>query len=644
MPYLSLNSNLEEELKFYKRTFLILRSYWKQLAVASFSAALHAIFSGMMVWVAGPLMMTLFQAENLNLFNTPTENVQKVSPPETSVTGTVTIDDQLASFADNIRETMKSWVNNFVEADDRQDMLINFSWLILIIVLFKNVFLYIQGFFMAFVQQSVIRKFRNELFAKYQRLSLDYFHRRRTGQIISRVTNDVVVLNESIDIGFNRLVTDLLMSGVLFSFLIILSWKLTLLAMVVLPIVFGFIWFVGKKLRKYSERSQEKMADVNSVLEESITNMRVVKAFAMENFELKKFFTATKDYFRSLLWMTRIRHLASPINDMLATAAGVMILLYAGRQIISGSGEIDAGDFMTFIFAMFSMIRPVKSLTQIHVKLQEGIAAAERIFEVIDADEKIVDTPDSKVVTKFNHCISYEAVSFSYNEAEQVLDNVSFTVNSGEVVAVVGPSGGGKSTLLDLLPRFYQPQSGVIKIDGIDIQQIKLDSLRNLMGIVTQETLLFNDTIANNIAYGLEDIGRQEIIEAAKMANAHNFIEEFASGYESQVGNRGVMLSGGQRQRLAIARALLKNPQILIFDEATSALDTESELLVQQAIDRLMSGRTVLVIAHRLSTIKHADRIIVIDDGRIVESGNHSDLLSNGGLYNRLYSLQFQEV
>ncbi len=627
-------------MNFYKRTFLILRSYWKQLAVASFSAALHAIFSGMLVWIAGPLMMTLFQVENLPLFETRTENVQKVSPSDNSVT----IDEQLASMADNIRETMKSWVNDFVEADDRQDMLIKFCWLILIIVLAKNIFLYVQGFFMAFVQQSVIRKFRNELFAKYQRLSLDYFHRRRTGQIISRVTNDVVVLNESIDIGFNRLVTDLLMAGVLFSFLIILSWKLTLLAMVVLPIVFGFIWFVGNKLRKYSERSQEKMADVNSVLEESITNMRVVKAFAMEKFELKKFFAATKDYFRSLLRMTRIRHLASPINDMLATAAGVMILLYAGRQIISGSGEIDAGDFMTFIFAMFTMIRPVKSLTQIHVKLQEGLAAAERIFEVIDADEKIVDRPDSKTMTKFNHSISYEAVSFSYNETEQVLDNVSFTVNSGEVVAVVGPSGAGKSTLLDLLPRFYQPQSGIISIDGIDIRQIKLASLRNLMGIVTQETLLFNDTIANNIAYGLEDIGRQEIIEAAKMANAHQFIEEFAKGYESEVGNRGVMLSGGQRQRLAIARALLKNPQILIFDEATSALDTESELLVQQAIDRLMSGRTVLVIAHRLSTIKHADRIIVIDDGRIVESGNHSDLLSNDGLYNRLYSLQFQEV
>ena len=608
--------------------------------MASFSAALYAIFSGMLVWIAGPLMMTLFQVENLPLPGTHTENVQEVSP----LSNSITIDDQFASVVDNVRETMKNWVSSFVAADDRQKMLINFGWLIMIVVLAKNIFSYLQGFFMAFVQQSVIRKFRNELFQKYQRLSLDYFHRRRTGQIISRVTNDVVVLNESIDIGFNRLVTDFLMAVVLFAFLVILSWKLTLLAMVVLPIVFGFIWYIGKKLRKYSERSQEKMADVNSVLEESVTNMRVVKAFAMEKFELKKFFAATKEYFKSLLRMARIRHLASPINDTLATAAGVVILIYAGEQIISGSGEIDAGDFMTFLFAMFSMIRPVKSLTQIHVKLQEGLAAAERIFEVIDADERIVDNSDSKSITEFNHCISYDRVSFSYNETEQVLDNVSFKVNSGEVVAIVGPSGGGKSTLLDLLPRFYQQQSGIISIDGIDIRQIKLASLRNLMGIVTQETLLFNDTISSNIAYGLEDIGRSEIIEAAKMANAHQFIKEFENGYESQVGNRGVMLSGGQRQRIAIARALLKNPQILIFDEATSALDTESELLVQQAIDRLMSGRTVLVIAHRLSTIKHADRIIVIDDGKIVESGNHDDLLSNDGLYNRLYSMQFQEV
>ncbi|MGH8015740.1 MAG: ABC transporter ATP-binding protein, partial [Candidatus Zixiibacteriota bacterium] len=336
--------------------------------------------------------------------------------------------------------------------------------------------------------------------------------------------------------------------------------------------------------------------------------------------------------------------LASPINDFLSTGAGVLILFVAGTKIIAGSDEMSAADFMTFLFAMFAMIRPVKSLSQIHVKIQEGLAAAQRIFEVIDTEEKVADLPGAGSIQEFKNAISYEKVTFSYNGTEPVLREVSFNVKPGEVVAFVGPSGGGKSTLLDLLPRFYDPQQGKIVIDGNDIKQLGLSSLRNLMGIVTQETLLFNDTIANNIAYGHDEVSRDKIIEAARMANAHDFIAEFNKGYETIVGNRGVMLSGGQRQRIAIARALLKNPQILIFDEATSALDTKSEILVQEAIDRLMSGRTVLVIAHRLSTIKHADRIIVIDDGRITESGTHDSLMKNNGLYNRLYSMQFRDT
>jgi subfamily B ATP-binding cassette protein MsbA len=603
--------------------------------VASFSAALHAIFSGLLVWMVGPLMATLFEMEQPQISISNSDYEQSVSP---AVPG-----EDLGASANELGEAMKSWVNSLVESDSRQGKLINFCWLIMAVVLLKNLFLYIQGYFMAYVQQSVIRDFRNRLFEKYQRLSLDYYHRRRTGDIVSRVTNDVVVLNESIDIGFNRLVTDLLMVLVLFGFLIILSWKLTLLAMIVLPIVFGFIWYVGKKLRKYSERTQEKMADVNSVLEESVTNVRVVKAFAMEGFELKKFFKATGEYFKSLLRMARIRHLASPINDFLATGAGVLILFVAGTKIIAGTGEMSAADFMTFIFAMFAMIRPVKSLSQIHVKIQEGLAASKRIFEVMDTTERVVDSPTAIQITEFNRTVSYQGVTFSYNGTEPVLKDISFDVKAGEVVAFVGPSGGGKSTLLDLLPRFYDPQKGQISIDGKDIRGIGVSSLRNLMGIVTQETLLFNDTIANNIAYGHEEVSREKIFEASKMANAHEFIIEFQNGYDTVVGNRGVMLSGGQRQRIAIARALLKNPQILIFDEATSALDSESEVLVQQAIDRLMSGRTVLVIAHRLSTIKHADRILVIDAGCIVESGTHDELMVKNGVYNRLYTMQFRE-
>jgi len=617
-------------LSLYSRTFSILRPFWRQLVIASGSAAFHAVFSGLLVWMFGPLLMVLFQIETI-----PGITDNSAAAAKDIVGG-------ISSSAEGLKEILNNWINSAIFSETRSGMLIKFCWLAFIIVVAKNLFLYLQGFYMAFVQQSVIRTFRNKLFEKYQRLSLDYFHKRRTGQIISRVTNDVMVLNDAVDIGFNQLVTDAVMVLVLSSFLVILSWKLTLLSLVIMPIVFGFIWFVGKKLRKYSERSQERMADVNTILEEATSNIRIVKAFSMEQFESKKFFHATSEFFRALLRMTRIRHLATPINDILATIAGIIILLYAGTRIIEGTGELTTGDFMTFVVAMLSLIKPVKSLSQVHIKLQEGMAAAERIFSVLDTDETIKEVAKPQVLKAFSNCIKYENISFSYNNKEQVLKDISFEVKQGEVVAIVGPSGAGKSTLLDLLPRFYDPQVGSILIDRINIKEMPLNSLRGLMGIVTQETYLFNDSIKNNIAYGQNGIPNDRIKNAAMMANAHQFIEEFEKGYDTFVGNRGVMLSGGQRQRLAIARALLKDPQILIFDEATSALDTESEMLVQEAIDRLMAKRTTLVIAHRLSTIKNADRIIVMEKGRIIEAGNHSQLLSQDGLYTRLYNMQFR--
>lgn len=619
----------------YKRTFKLLRPYWKQLVIASGAASIYAIISALLLWTMGPLLRTLFRLDSISPLD-PIQESGSTGSDGSSVAG-------LLGWIDSIKDGLQGWIDSLVSAPTPEEKLVNICIIILAVALSKNVFIYIQSFFMAYVQQSVMRSLRNDLFSKYQRLTLGYFHSRRTGQVMSRVTNDVVVLNESIDIGFNHLVADLVTALVLFSTLIILSVKLTLMAMVVLPAVFGFIWFVGKKMRKYSARSQERMADVNSVLEESVSNMRVVKAFAMEDFEERKFFEATGNYFSSLLRMIRIRAFASPINDLLATIAGVVILLYAGSRIVSGSGEFDAGDFMIFIMAMFTLIKPVKSLSQIHVKLQEGMAAAERVFEVIDTEEKIKNHPQATRVKSFGDRIVYDQIHFSYKDSEKVLDGISFEVKRGEVIALVGPSGGGKSTMFDLLPRFYEPQSGTIRIDGLDINRITLESLRGLMGIVTQETQLFNDTIFNNISYGARSSEKEKVIGAAKTANAHNFIMEFEKGYETVVGNRGVMLSGGQRQRIAIARALVKDPEILIFDEATSSLDTESEVLVQEAIDSLMHNRTALVIAHRLSTIKNATRIMVLDRGRIVETGTHSELLEAGGLYSRLYAMQFRD-
>jgi len=631
-------------LNLYARTFSVLKPFWKQLVTASSSAAVHAILSGLMLWMIGPLLMTLFAVETIPVLGTsPVEIHQPAMPDQES---TVTSPNPLAVSQDwiyGLKDTLKGWIDEVVAGASRSETLINFCILILIVALVKNVFYYIQGFFMVWVQQSVMREFRDRLFTKYQKLSLAYFHSRRTGQIISRVTNDVQVLNESIDVGFNRLVTDTVMVLVLATSLIILSWELTLLAALVLPAVFAFIWFIGRKMRKYSDRAQRKMADVNSVIEEAVSNVRIVKAFSMEDFESKKFFKTTREYFNSLVRMRRIRHFSSPINDILATLAGTVILYFAGTKIVEGTGKLDVGDFITFILVMFSMIKPVKSLSQIHIKIQEGMAAAERIFEVFDAKETVPDRPGAKTLDHFTGSIQYDRVSFSYNGHDQILKDVSFEIKAGEVVAIVGPSGAGKSTLLDLLPRFYDVQAGTVRVDGIDIREISLKSLRGLMGIVTQETYLFNDSISNNIAYGQNGLPQADVETASRMANAHDFISEFEDGYNTQVGNRGIKLSGGQRQRLAIARALLKNPQILIFDEATSALDTESEALVQEAIDRLMSNRTVLVIAHRLSTIKTANRILVLDRGRIVESGSHDELMAREGLYHRLYLMQFRD-
>jgi subfamily B ATP-binding cassette protein MsbA len=418
------------------------------------------------------------------------------------------------------------------------------------------------------------------------------------------------------------------------------SWKLAFITLALFPFAILIIGKFGQKVKKSSAVTQEKMGAMTSVLQETFSGIRVVKAFVMEKFEINKFRDTTRDYFKTMVRLTRIGSLSPPLTEILGVFAAVLLLWFGGREILSGT--LDPSRFFLFLFAMLSLMQPLRNISHLNIDIQQGMAAAKRIYEVLNTQPKIKNAPNAVVKDNLEKNVAFEKIHFSYEGDKEVLSYISFTINVGEAVALVGPSGAGKSTLMDLLIRFYDPTSGAVKIDDIDLKKVDLNSLRNLMGIVTQETILFNDTVWNNIAYGYENATEDRVHDAAKAANAHSFITAMPQGYQTIIGDRGVKLSGGEKQRLAIARALFKNPPILIFDEATSSLDSESEALVQEAIDRLMEGRTVFVIAHRLSTIKNVDKIIVLEYGKIVQVGDHEALMKEGGLYKRLYQMQFK--
>ena len=538
-------------------------------------------------------------------------------------------------------DRLKNSAYGWLVSGSRRDALKRLCIFIVILIFLKGFFDYFQSYLMAGAEQGVIRDIRNDLYAQINRLSLGYFTQTRTGQIISRITNDVTLVNGGVSASFVTLIKNPLLILTYLGIAIYLSWALTLVALVVAPFSMVIIGYIGLKLKKESTVSQERMADLTSVLQETIAGQRVVKAFAMEKFEIRKFGIEAHRYYETLLRITRTRNLASPLTEFLGTLIGVGILWFGGQQVLVGK-MLSPEEFMGFLIIIFSLMQPIKELSSVHNRLQEAMAAAERIFAVLDLKPEVQSRPGAREVKEFRERIEFRDVTFSYGRGDEVLKGISLTVPKGDILAIVGPSGAGKSTLVDLLPRFYDPQQGAILLDGIDLRDIEVGHLRRLMGIVTQETILFNDTVGSNIAYGLDDRSLDEIMEAARIANAHDFIMQLPEGYATNIGERGVALSGGQRQRLAIARAVLKNPPILVLDEATSALDTESEVLVQQAIERLMRSRTSFVIAHRLSTILNANRIIVLDGGRIVQQGVHADLVGVPGLYQKLYNMQFR--
>jgi subfamily B ATP-binding cassette protein MsbA len=605
----------------FRRLMGYVRPYSRHLALALSCLIGYTVFSGAMLYLVNPLFKFLFAGQ-------PSGDVV---PPQA-----------YSGIFESMKAWLDQWINSLIISPSAFGTIERICVLIVVATLIKAVFFYLQGYFMAFLQQGVVKTLRDDLYTHLHRLSLSYFHKNRTGQLMSRVTNDVWVINDTLDTTLTQIIRDPLLIVFYLCLLLVISWPLTVLATVVVPISVFLVVRLGRRLRRYSTRTQERMGDVSDILEETISGIRIVKAFAMASFEIRKFKRATQSFFKDMLKMTRVRLLASPAGEVIGAVMGAIVIWFGGRQVYIQQ-SLAPSDFITFLVLMFALGRPIKSLSDVHTKIERGLAAADRIFEVLDTAPQIEDRPGAAPLVAYTRGIVFDDVSFRYDSGPDVLHNVSVEVKRGEVLAVVGPSGAGKSTLLDLIPRFYDPTAGAIRVDGRDLRDLKLDSVRERMGIVTQETILFNDTIFRNIAYGLENATAERVERAARMANADRFIEETPEGYSTIIGNRGVRLSGGQRQRLAIARALLKDPEILIFDEATSALDTEAEMLVQEAIDRLMRNRTVFVVAHRLSTIKRADRIIVLEHGRLVEEGTHEALLKRDGLYRYLYDLQFRD-
>lgn len=527
-----------------------------------------------------------------------------------------------------------------VLADKNGTMLNWIAASIIAIFVVRGLFWYGQNYLMSYVGQSVIIDIRAAVFKKLQRLSVSFYDKNKTGTIMSYVTNDVNALQSAMVENTIEMITEgfILIGSVVA--MIYLDWRLTLFTVCTFPVVLWFMEFFGKKIRKTGGRIQECTADITSVLQESVASAGVIKSFVREDYEVDRFDVENRANFRANMKNAQLMATLTPVVELVAAIGVTMIIWYGGNNVINGT--ITAGSLVAFLTYAVNISNPIKRLTRVIGNIQKALAAAQRVFMIIDMPEEIAESRDAKQLPEVSGKVEFQNVSFAYDDKGNVITDLSFSVKPGEVIAIVGPSGAGKSTIANLLPRFYDVNKGDIKIDGHSVREVTLDSLREQVGIVPQETMLFNGSVYNNILYGRLDATKEEIEAAAKAANAHDFIMQLTDGYETKLGDRGVNLSGGQRQRIAIARAILKNPRILILDEATSALDTESERVVQEALDRLMVGRTSFVIAHRLSTVKNADKILVLEKGNLVESGTHDELLALDGLYAHLYKIQYR--
>ena len=604
-----------------KRLFRFVLAHWPFLLLSTLAAFFFVIFNSASIWITATMINNILIDFNEMLV----ENQRLASLSE------LTMNDRLKLFSNSLllRDTAISTVSAVCVA-------------LIVVFSAKNISLYIKNITLSIVQYRLIRDLRNKLYSHFHYLSLSYFNKNKSGELTAVLVNDIDNMRNSLSIMFQKLFVEPINIIILMSLLFIVSTKLALIALLIIPVSGIIIFGISHSIRRRSARSQAQLAGMTSMIAETIGSMRIVKAFATKGFEINRFAKETQKYYKLMIRRDRLRFVSSPVSETFGATIAALLLWVGARDVLVIE-SISSEDFLRFILLLFSLFQPLKNLTNVVNELQNGLASADRVFAIMDIKSDIQDVDNAFKVKDLNSSLSFNDVSFTYgNKDEKVLNNINFKINKGEIFALVGPSGAGKSTLVDLIPRFYDTMSGSIKIDGKDIKDLELKSLRSIMGIVTQETFLFDDTVKANISYGVENISDDEIKDASKAANAHEFIRKLPDGYNTIIGERGVSLSGGQKQRIAIARAIVKNPPILILDEATSSLDSESEKHVQSAIENLMSERTVFVIAHRLSTVHNANKILVLENGQIVQEGKHDDLINVDGLYKQLHKMQFQ--
>lgn len=601
----------------FSRILTYVRPYWLDVVLNLVFNLVTIFFSLFSFALVVPFLNLLFQ----------TDAIEAVAKPEFSFT------------SDYLLDYLNYFMSSLIIERGHTYALVFICLVLLVAFFFRNFGRFFACFFMANVRVGAVHDLRRDVYNKILILPLSFYGKQKKGDVMARITTDVQEVEVSILNYLEMLIKDPLTIIFYFAFMVSLSPKLTLFVLVILPIAGLLIGKVGKMLKKESKEGQTKLAGIISTVEETISGLRIIKAFNAIRYSGEKFEEQNSDYTKVLRGIHRKRDMSSPMSEFLSAIVVIIVLWFGGRLILAGGSNITAADFVSYVVVFSQIISPAKSFSNGYYNVQKGIASAERIFEILDAEEVITEKDNALSIKQFNDCIEYKNVVFRYGK-DDVLKGINLKIEKGKLIALVGESGGGKSTLADLLPRFYDVCEGRITIDGHDIRDYRIDDLRGLTGIVTQESILFNDTVFNNIAFGMDNVSREAVIEAAKIANAHEFITKLEKGYDTIIGDRGMNLSGGQRQRLSIARAVLKNPPILILDEATSSLDTESERLVQEALAKVMEQRTSIVIAHRLSTIQYADEIIVLQKGQIIERGKHDELIAMGGVYKKLTDLQ----